>query len=450
MAGLQHGNSSQHALGNRLARRWIDFGRLLRRNGVETTSGQVRDLLRALPLLDLQDRDGVYYASRALLCARKEDLPRFDLVFRQFWGRTRQIIIPSDTGSLETPGGPRISDYQEGETRTEARPNLPLVERATLTDSEDGEDTGEGAGNEHLERVLFYSAQERLRHVDFANFTDEELAQARALLASWRWQPGVRRTRRLAAARRGRRLDFSRTVRRAMRTQGVPYTLAMKGPRRKPRPIVLLCDISGSMAPYTRMMLHFLHTLRRGVGHAEVFVFGTRLTRITRQLKHRDVDRALEEVSRHVGDWSGGTRLGDALRAFNTHWARRVLGQGAVVCIISDGWDRGDPGLLAAEMAHLQRMAFRLIWLNPLLGVEGYRPITRGMAAALPFVDDFLPANTLGSLEALAGLLTGLHLDVRPVRRQGSSVQVRDSVNTAALQAAPAFTVTVSKSGFEK
>src|SRR5207253_2859696 len=240
-------NPRLQMVGSRLARRWIDFGRLLRRNGVETTGGQMRDLLRVLPLLDLRDRESVYFAARALLCSRREDLPRFDLVFRQFWGRTRQIIIPSDTGSLSEVQGPesRVQsqelDIQSGERRE------ILVDRDTLADSEDA---GEGAGEareREAQRVLLYSAKERLRRLDFARFTEEELAAARALLASWKWDPGVRRTRRLAPTRRGHRLDYPRTLRRAMRTSGVPYRLLMLGPRRKPRPLVLLCDISGSM-----------------------------------------------------------------------------------------------------------------------------------------------------------------------------------------------------------
>ncbi len=194
------------------------------------------------------------------------------------------------------------------------------------------------------------------------------------------------------------------------------------------------------MAPYTRVMLHFLHILRREVGHAEVFLFGTRLTRVTRQLKLRDVDAALAEVSSQVQDWSGGTRTGEALRTFNTRWARRMLGQGAVVCVISDGWDRGDPALLAAEIAHLQRMSFRLIWLNPLLGLSGYRPLTRGMAAALPYIDDFLPANNLDSLRTLADLLASLDMSTRPARRQSPLVgrKTRDEGRKAA---GPHFTV---------
>jgi uncharacterized protein with von Willebrand factor type A (vWA) domain len=298
------------------------------------------------------------------------------------------------------------------------RPLLPMIERTTILDAEDEGNPGSENEEDEITQALLYSAQERLRKLDFARFTEEEMTAAKALMAGWKWDPGLRRTRRLTPKKRGRRLDATRTMRRAIRTGGVPYNLSWRGPRTKPRPLVVLCDISGSMAPYTRMMLHFLHILRREVGHAEVFLFGTRLTRITRQLKVRDVDAALAEVSSHVQDWSGGTRTGEALRTFNTHWARRVLGRGAVVCIISDGWDRGDPSLLAAEIAHLQKMSFRLVWLNPLLGMPGYKPLTRGMAAALPYIDDFLPANNLDSLRTLADMLAGLDMSTRPSRRQ--------------------------------
>ncbi|MDQ6747740.1 MAG: VWA domain-containing protein [Candidatus Dormibacteraeota bacterium] len=381
--------------------------------------------MRALPLLDLRDRDSVYFAARTTLCARKSDLWPFDLAFRQFWGRNRQLVLPSDTGALpEPPANPPLRLHTPpGEKQPRIPQTLPAKERVTLVDiGGDGEEgvAGDLTEDRRLERALRYSPEERLHHLDFARFSEEELAAARAIMGGWRWRLAQRRTRRMAAAKRGPRLDILRTLRRAMRTEGVPYTLARKGPRRRARPLVLLCDISGSMASYTRVLLYFMHTIRREVGNVEVFVFGTRLTRVTRQLRARDVDQALAEVGRMVVDWAGGTRMGETLHTFNTHWARRVLGQGAIVCIISDGWDRGDPALLAAEMAHLQRLAFRLIWLNPLMGFQGYQPLARGIATALRYVDHLLPAHDLASLQALAHLLGSLDANARPARRQGA------------------------------
>jgi uncharacterized protein with von Willebrand factor type A (vWA) domain len=413
-------------LGDRLARRWVEFGRLLRRNGVEVTPAQVRDLLRVLPMLNLGERDCVYFAARATLCSRKSDLPLFDLSFREFWGRNRHLILPSSTSSLQRPqqhSPVKLQAPNDGKQGRIQR-HLPARERVTLVDA--GDDGGEGVEGDteedrRLERALLYSAEERLRHIDFARFGEEELASSRAIMADWSWTLAQRRTRRMAAARRGPRLHIVRTLRRAMRTEGVPYVLAMKGPRRRARPLVLLCDISGSMASYTRVLLYFMHTIRREVGNVEVFLFGTRLTRVTRQLRARDVDQALAEVSRRVVDWSGGTRMGETLHTFNTQWARRVLGQGAIVCIISDGWDRGDPALLAAEMSRLQRTAFRLIWLNPLMGGQNYQPLTRGIVTAIRYVDHLLPAHDLASLQSLAQLLAGLDANARPDRRQGSA-----------------------------
>ncbi|HUS17708.1 MAG TPA: VWA domain-containing protein [Chloroflexia bacterium] len=416
---MERGVTTQQGPGDQLLRRWIEFGRLLRRNGVGLTAGQVGDLLHfvSTPGWDWSDRDTMYLVARALLCGRHEEWPRFDVIFRQFWGRTRQVIIPSDATTSRPETQVPAAVTQAGEPEAPGTQAEVAVDRWTGIDAPAGEDA-EITEPPRPEQILRYSAAEQLRRRDFAEFTDEEIARARALLAGWRWEPGRRRTRRLAAARRGRRLHLGPTLRRAMRTGGVPFQLSWRGPREKPRPLVVICDISGSMAPYTRLLLHFLYTLRHGLRRVEVFVFGTRLTRITRPLRARAVDTALAEVGQTVIDWSGGTRIGDALRNFNTTWARRMLGQGAAVCIISDGWDRGDPELLAREMEHLQRMAFRLIWLNPLLGVPGYQPLTRGMATALPFVDDFLPATNLYGLEALAHLLSHIP-PTRPIRRQG-------------------------------
>jgi uncharacterized protein with von Willebrand factor type A (vWA) domain len=201
-------------------------------------------------------------------------------------------------------------------------------------------------------------------------------------------------------------LDLRRVTRRNLRYGGEVLVLPRRRRKQRPRPLALLCDVSGSMDRYTRLLLRFLHATTQGLEGVETFVFGTRLTRITHQLRLRDPDRALDEVTRDVLDFAGGTRIGEAVATFNRRWARRVLGRGALAVIISDGWDRGDPALLAAEMAHLQRSCHLLVWLNPLLGLEGYQPLTRGMSAALPYVDLFLPAHNLASLEALAAMLS--------------------------------------------
>ena len=210
-----------------------------------------------------------------------------------------------------------------------------------------------------------------------------------------------------------------RRLRRSLRHGGVPVDLRRRRRKVRTRPLVLLCDISGSMDRYARLLLRFVHALGRGLDATEVFVFGTRLTRITRELRKRDVDQAVADVVESVHDWSGGTRIGEAVKTFNYTWSRRVLRSGATVVIISDGWDRGDPELLAREMARLQRSCRRLIWLNPLLGAAGYQPLTQGIRAALPYVDEFLPVHNLHSLEALARLLSVV-ADERPLRRQGA------------------------------
>jgi uncharacterized protein with von Willebrand factor type A (vWA) domain len=209
-----------------------------------------------------------------------------------------------------------------------------------------------------------------------------------------------------------------RSLRRNLGYGGELLEWSFRKPKFKPRPLVIIADISGSMERYTRLLLHFIYSLTKGLEHSvEAFVFGTRLTRISRQLELKDVDLSMKEITRSVPDWSGGTRIGANLKKFNYHWARRILSRGAVVLMISDGWDRGDPHLLANEMARLQRSCHRLIWLNPLLGSPNYQPLTRGMMAALPYIDDFLPVHNLATLEALARHLEWLD-DRRPSRRQ--------------------------------
>ncbi len=246
-----------------------------------------------------------------------------------------------------------------------------------------------------------YSAAEISRTRDFADFTDAELARATALLAALPWHLGVRRTRRWEAAQ-GTAIDLRVLARRNLMRGGDPLELPRRRRREAPRPVVVLADVSGSMERYSRVLLHFAYGLAHGAGHVESFVFATRLTRVTRGLTARGAERALSRLVERLQDWGGGTRIGDALRTFNVQWARRVMRHGPVVLIVSDGWDRGDPELLARELARVRRSCRRLVWLNPLLGSANYQPLTRGMQAALRHVDDFMPAHNVASLEDLA------------------------------------------------
>lgn len=231
--------------------------------------------------------------------------------------------------------------------------------------------------------------------------TSEELEAVKVLMRLLTFRLGVRRTRRLRSGN-GQRPDLRRTLRLSYKTGGEVMIWALRGPKFKPRPLVILADISGSMERYTRLLLHFLYGLAQSNNQpVEAFVFSTRLTRITRQLQDKNIERALGELSQVVHDWAGGTRTGESLKKFNYEWGRRVLGRGAVVLFISDGWDRGDVNLLGTEMARLHRSCHRLIWLNPLLGSPVYEPLTRGAQAVLPHVDDFLPVHNLASLEDL-------------------------------------------------
>jgi uncharacterized protein with von Willebrand factor type A (vWA) domain len=374
----------------------LHFARLLHALGLDVHAGRLLDVASALEHIDIGRRSDFYVTLQTLLIHRQQDLATFDEAFRVFWRRPPGEWSSEDLralGEQRRSGAPQV-DAPGTEVGGAADSSLPRLA-------------------ETIERVaaMSYSAREVSRAKDFARFTDEELQQARAFVASLTWDVGVRRTRRWVPGR-GRALDLRRLVRRNMAYGGELLTLPARERRSKRRPLVLLCDVSGSMERYARMLLHFLHSLAGGLDRVEAFVFATRLTRITRELSRRGAPEALPTLPRHVPDWAGGTRIGDALRTFNVGWARRVLARGPVVLLISDGWDRGDPDLLTREIARLQRSCHRLIWLNPLLGSPDYRPLTRGMQAALPFIDDFLPVHNLASLEALAA-----HLNQLPARR---------------------------------
>ena len=300
--------------------------------------------------------------------------------------------------------------------------------------SADGSDLRDQDPDEQYDRIDLtrtFSAREVLREKDFAQFTTEETQQARQLMVELQWNPGLRRTRRQERGK-GPRLDVRRTLRDNAQFGGELLRLRTRRRKEKARRLVVICDVSGSMERYTRMLLHFIHSLYSGLeSRVEAFLFATRLTRITRQLERRDIDQAVSEVSKAVPDWSGGTRIGEALREFNFRWARRTLGWGSIVLIVSDGWDRGEPEALGEEMARLQRSCRRLIWLNPLAGAEDYEPLTRGMRAAAPYIDDLLPAHNLAALLDLARHLNGL-ATTGPVRKQSVPPPTVDTTEATA------------------
>jgi uncharacterized protein with von Willebrand factor type A (vWA) domain len=384
----------------------ILFGRLLRGLGLDVNPGRMIDLVHALNFIEVGRKVDFYHAVRSLLVHRREDIPLFDEAFEAFWRK------PAD-------GWTTLDLSLMGERKRQRRPLFmtpPLRQPPASTSAEEG-DQPQADQPPIIQVTLTYSAREVLRHKDFATLTGEELDEIKQLIAALVWQLGERRTRRKQPGH-GLSLDLRRTLRQnMMRYGGEVIEWAYRESQVKPRPLVIIADISGSMERYTRLLLHFIFSLTAGLDQpVESFVFSTHLTCITRQLHKRDVDQALHEVTRAVSDWSGGTRIGEALKAFNFDWGRRVLGHGAVALLISDGWDRGDVDLLRMEMARLQRSCYRLIWLNPLLGSPEYEPLTRGMQAALPYVDDFLPVHNLASLEDLARRLSDL--DQRPLARR--------------------------------
>jgi hypothetical protein len=371
-----------------LLRNIVLFGRLLRELGVDVTPPQILDLVAALNLVDLRRREDVKNTCRAVLISRKEHIVLFDEAFELFWkARESRDLQGMDLGMLLR-------------RRPQAQEQYRLIRNPGESDS-----PRQTEEEPRVDKVYTYSELETLREKDFAKLSEYELELVKRFMQDTQWELERRRTRRRVSAARGKHLDMRRTFRRNLRHGSEILHLSYRQQKLKRRPVVMLCDISGSMDRYARVLLQFMYAISNNLDRVETFVFSTRLTRITRQLQHRDIDQALDEASSVVEDWAGGTRIGEVLRTFNYDWARRVLGQGAIVMIISDGWDRGDPELLAKEMDRLRRSCHRLIWLNPLLGSPRYEPLTRGIQAALPYVDDFLPVHNLISLEQLAATL---------------------------------------------
>jgi uncharacterized protein with von Willebrand factor type A (vWA) domain len=356
------------------------FVHCLRRGGLPVPIGQSLRFRQALDVLGVGSGIDVYWAGRATLVSRPEEIAMFDAMFLTFFHH--------NTSGLTI----RFDDIVETE--------------ALAADEDDGEDGGDGDNGEDEDQpVLRWSAADVLRDKDFADFTPSELDEAHQAMAKMRLQPAQQRSRRRTVSRTGDRLDLRRTVRAAMRSGGEPIDVARTRRGERTRRVVLLLDVSGSMEAYARVLIRFAHAAVVGRGRVEAFALGTRLTRMTRQLGSHDVDEAVAEAAEEVVDWSGGTRLGEAIGHFNDEWGVRGMSRGSIVVILSDGWDRGDPAEMAEQMARLKRTAHRVVWVNPLKAGPGYEPTARGMAAALPYIDEFLEGHSLRSLETLADVL---------------------------------------------
>ena len=376
----------------------LHFSRLLGSIGLDIQAVRTLDVVHALQYVDISRRTDFYYTLRSLLVHHPQDLALFDEAFRVFWRRPPDAWTTQDLramGEQRKTGAPQIESPASPKSSEDNATSPPI----------------------EIRQVAARSASERelLRRKDFAQFTDDEVTEARRMMADLRWDVGMRRTRRWQAGR-GRVPDFRRVIRANVSHGYELVDLPTRQRKQRRRPLVLLGDVSGSMERYSRMLLHFLSCMSGGLDRVEVFLFATRLTRVTRYL-HDQPERgpgstAVPKLPSRVPDFAGGTRIGEALREFNLRWSRRVLGHGAVVLIISDGWDRGDPDRLGAEIGRLHRTSHRLIWLNPLLGSPDYAPLTRGMQAALPHIDDFLPVHNLESLTQL-----GEHLNALPAMR---------------------------------
>lgn len=362
------------------------FGRILRRAGLSIDADQTRRFADVLALLGFDHRGDVKAAGRAVFVRGRDERSVYDAAFDLFWRRSTVV------GGVEE-ALPRLRQGQRGPAGATFGPE---VRDNVVTEVAEATTARVGA-----------SARELLRTADFAELTADEVCDAAAMLAALRPRLPQRPSRRRQPYRRGERLATRMMLRRALGSGGEAVSWYWLRRSTRPRPIALVCDISGSMERYSRFLLRFAHALARSGTPVEVFVFGTRLTRITRELRVRDPDVALRRVADKVVDWSGGTRIGASLHELNRRWVRRTVRSGAVVLIVSDGWERDDPALLAREMATLRRSCHRLIWLDPLAGRAGFEPTTQGLVAALPYVDDFLPCANVASLEELAGRLSG-------------------------------------------
>ena len=364
----------------------VAFGRVLRGAGLRVPLDSVLTFVQCLDAVGVTDRNRVYWAAHTALVRKPEDREAFNVAFAVFWER--------------------LSAGDDPDTIAE--------ESATLA-VDDSDESGDGTSDDNDPSItLRFSAVETLRTKDFSEYSNDELLESQRLMQRLAFAGSPRRSlRRSPARRRGDHVDVRRTVRASFAHLGEPMRREWHQPSERLRRLVVLLDVSGSMEPYARAFLRFMHAAMVGRQRVEAFTLGTRLTRITRELSHRNPDKALASASRQVADWSGGTRIGECLRAFNDRWGVRGMARGAIVVVLSDGWDRGNPEVLTEQMRRLQRVAHRVVWVNPLKVTPGYAPLARGMAAALPHVDAFVEGHSLASLEELTRVI---HDDKQLVR----------------------------------
>jgi len=379
--------------GGKLARNIMHFARALRATGLPVGPGKTLEAVQAADLIGLAPRHDFYWAMHAVFVERAAQRQVFDQAFRLFWRNPeelrRMMAVAAPTAAEK--GAPEKISRRVADALSPDDPPKPQAEDEIEVE---------------LDATQTYSAMEVLQKMDFDSMSKEEVEEAKRVIAEMRLPIMEIPTRRFAADPRGAKIDMRATLRAGMRTSGAIMPLKYRRRVTRHPPLVVLCDISGSMSRYSRMFLHFVHAITNDRDRVHSFIFGTRLTNITRHLQYRDVDVALDRVANAALDWSGGTRIGESLVDFNRSWSRRVLGQGAVVLLITDGLDRGDVDGLEREIERLHKSCRRLIWLNPLLRFEGFRPEARGVRAILPHVDDFRTVHSLNSLSDIGAALS--------------------------------------------
>ncbi|NKB21086.1 MAG: VWA domain-containing protein [Alphaproteobacteria bacterium] len=379
--------------GNKLVTNIMHFGRVLRSAGLPVGPGKILDAVSAVQTVTVTNRRDFYWALHAVFVNRRDQHEIFDQAFHIFWRDPR--LLERMLGLL-MPQGPAEEDGPEPEP-----PSRRIAEAMSPGNDEGNEEQEEKEPELEVEATLTASANELLQKMDFEDMSADEIAKAKAAIARMRLTIQNVKTRRFQASHRIDKIDMRSTLRAAMRSGGSVIPLQYRTRRKRTPPLVILCDISGSMGRYTRMLLHFMHAITNDRDRVSTFLFGTRLTNVTRHLRNKDIDIALMKCTDSVEDWSGGTRIGDSLKDFNQFWSRRVLGQGAVMLLISDGLDRDAGRGLALEMERLHKSCRRLIWVNPLLRFEGFEPKSQGIRAILPHVDEFRPVHNLESLTEL-------------------------------------------------